>query len=60
MEAFVAEFAGGVEFALHDVIFFVDGRQAGFGFDENQSIHTISDVDADGSGGAVIDVKAGV
>ena len=35
LQAFVAEFAGGVKFALHDVVLLVHGRQTGFRFDED-------------------------
>src|SRR6266487_2741608 len=50
----------GVELALHEVIFTIDGRQAFPWLHENQAVHAIGNVHPYRCRGAVIDIQPGV
>ncbi|KGS79764.1 hypothetical protein X947_4295 [Burkholderia pseudomallei MSHR7334] len=55
LQALLAILAVRVEVALHHVVFAVDLRQSLGRLDENQAVHPVRDVHADGRGRAVID-----
>ena len=60
LQARLAVFAFGVEVALNDVELFVYFRQAFFRLNQDQTIHTVTDVHAYWGNSAVIDVQAGL
>ena len=60
LQARLAVFAFGVEVALNDVELFVHFRQAFFRLNQDQTIHTVTDVHAYRGHSTVIDVQAGL
>ena len=58
LQPLLAILARGVEVALHDVVLAVDLRQSLRRLDQDQAVHAVGDVHADGRRRAVIDVEA--
>ena len=60
LQTFLAVSAGRVELALHHVILAVHRRQAFLRLDQDQAVHAVADMHADGRGRAMINEKPGI